>query len=235
MITVRGANERGRTAIDWLDSRHTFSFGDYYDPSQMGFGPLRVINDDRVLPGAGFPMHFHRDMEIITYVLVGALQHRDSLGTGSVIQPGDVQRMTAGTGIRHSEFNPSDMEKAHLLQIWILPNKKGLPPSYEQRSFPDEGKRGKLKVIAAADGREGAITLHQDVNLFVAILDSGEQVTHRLSPGRNVWLQVAQGKVTLNGHPLAAGDGAAVTNEQTVSVKGEERAHVLLFDLPQTD
>lgn len=234
MITIRRADERGRTAIEWLDSWHTFSFGDYYDPGQMGFGPLRVINDDRVLPNAGFPMHPHRDMEIITYVLKGALEHRDSLGTGSVIKPGDVQRMSAGTGIRHSEFNPSKTEGVHLLQIWILPDTKNLSPSYEQRNFSDEEKQGKLRLIASPDGRDGSVTIRQDVNLFAAMLRPGDEVNLQLSTGRKAWFQLAEGEVMLNGKRLFAGDGAAVTNEQTLSLKGEEEADILLFDLPST-
>src|SRR5438067_2753920 len=177
MITLRPAEARGRTALDWLDSRHTFSFSDYYDPEQMGFRSLRVINDDRVAPGGGFGTHGHRDMEILTYVLEGALEHRDSLGTGSVIRRGDLQRMSAGTGIRHSEFNPSPSEPVHFLQIWLLPERSGLRPGYEQKTFPDAEKRGRLRLVAARDGREGAVTIHQDVDLYAALLASGERVT----------------------------------------------------------
>jgi redox-sensitive bicupin YhaK (pirin superfamily) len=231
VITTRPADRRGCTRLDWLDSRHTFSFGDYYDPGQMGFGPLRVVNDDRVAPGAGFPTHGHRDMEILTYVLDGALEHRDSLGTGSVIRRGDLQRMTAGTGIRHSEFNPSPSEPVHFLQIWLLPERAGLLPGYEQRNFPDGEKRNRLRLVAARDGRKGALTIHQDADVYAALLDAGQAVNHRLRDGRGAWVQVAAGAVTLNGRPLAAGDGAAVTGEPSVELAGTEPAEVLLFDL----
>jgi redox-sensitive bicupin YhaK (pirin superfamily) len=231
MITLRRADERGRTAIDWLDSRHTFSFGDYFDPAHLGFRSLRVLNDDWVQPGNGFGMHPHRDMEIITYVLDGALEHRDSLGTGSVIRPGEVQRMTAGTGIFHSEYNPSREKPVHLLQIWILPERKGLTPDYEQRAFAEDELRGRLRLVAARDGRDGAVSLHQDVDLFAARLGAGEAVEHRLRPGRSAWVQVARGAVTLNGQPLEAGDGAAVRDEAVLRLAGREPAEVLLFDL----
>ena len=231
MIVIREAEERGRTLLDWLDSRHTFSFGDYHDPAHMGFGPLRVVNDDRVQPGAGFPAHFHRDMEILTYVLEGALAHRDSLGTGSVIERGEVQRMTAGTGIGHSEYNPSDLEPVHFLQIWLVPETSNLPPSYEQTAFPDQEKRGRLRLIAARDGRQGAITVHQDVDLFATLLRAGEQVTYEMRPSRKVWVQVAQGGVLLNDKRLSAGDGAAVRDEPVLALTGNRAAEVLLFDL----
>jgi redox-sensitive bicupin YhaK (pirin superfamily) len=233
MITVRAADERGRTLLDWLDSRHTFSFGDYYDPAQLGFRSLRVINDDRVAPGAGFGTHGHRDMEILTYVLDGALEHRDSLGTGSVIRRGDLQRMSAGTGIRHSEFNPSPSEQVHFLQIWLLPERTGLRPGYEQRHISEADKRGRLRLIAARDGRDGAVTIHQDVELYAALLDAGQAVTHRVSDGRGVWVQVAAGRVTLNGRRLGTGDGAAVSGEPVVELAGTEPAEVLLFDIAQ--
>ncbi len=231
MTTVRPASERGVTRWDWLESRHTFSFGEYYDPRHMGFRALRVINDDRVAPGGGFGTHAHRDMEIITYVLEGALEHRDSLGTGSVIHPGDGQRMSAGTGIRHSEFNHSKTEPVHFLQIWILPEREGLPPGYEQKSFPLEERRGRLRLIAARDGREGAVTVHQDVDLYVTVLESGERVAHGLAPGRHAWVQVARGGATLNGRPLAEGDGAAVSDEGRIELTATAPAEVLLFDL----
>jgi redox-sensitive bicupin YhaK (pirin superfamily) len=231
MITRRAAHERGHTAWDWLDSYHTFSFGDYYDPKHMGFRALRVINEDRVKPGAGFGTHAHRDMEIITYVLEGALEHEDSLGNGSVIRPGDGQRMSAGTGIRHSEFNGSQTEPVHFLQIWILPEREGLPPSYEQRAFPAKEKRGRLELIAAPDGREGAVTVHQDVNLYVTVLEPGESVNYRLAPGRQAWVQVARGAVTLNEVALGQGDGAAVGQEESLQIQAAERAEALLFDL----
>ncbi len=231
MITRRAANERGHTVWDWLDSYHTFSFGDYDDPEHMGFRALRVINEDRVKPGAGFGTHAHRDMEIITYVLEGALEHEDSLGNGSVIHPGDGQRMSAGTGIRHSEFNHSQTEPVHFLQIWILPEWEGLPPSYEQRAFPAVEKRGRLRLIAAPGGREGAVTVHQDVRLYVATIEPGAAVTHRLEPGRHAWLQVARGAVALNDVALGQGDGAAVGYEESLQIQATEPAEALLFDL----
>ncbi len=231
MITRRAAHERGHTVWDWLDGYHTFSFGDYYDPKHMGFRALRVINEDRVKPGAGFGTHAHRDMEIITYVLEGAIEHEDSLGNGSVIRPGDGQRMSAGTGIRHSEFNDSQTEPVHFLQIWILPEREGLPPSYEQKAFPVEEKRGRLRLIAAPGGREGAVTVHQDVNLYVTVLEPGESVNYRLAPGRQAWVQVARGAVTLNGVALGQGDGAAVGQEESLQIQAAEPAEALLFDL----
>jgi quercetin 2,3-dioxygenase len=231
MVTVRPAAARGRTRIDWLDSRHSFSFGDYQDPSQMGFRTLRVINDDRVAPAAGFGMHGHRDMEIITYVLDGALEHRDSLGTGEVLRRGDVQRMTAGTGIRHSEFNPSQTEAAHFLQIWLFPERRGLAPNYEQRNFPDEQKRGILRLIAAAEPRDGSLKIHQDVELYASVLGPGEHVTHEIGEGRSAWVQVARGTIELNGSRLSAGDGAAVLDQRNLELVGREEAEFLLFDL----
>jgi redox-sensitive bicupin YhaK (pirin superfamily) len=231
MITVRRGSERGRTVLDWLDSRHTFSFGDYFDARQMGFRSLRVLNDDRVQPGAGFGMHPHRDMEILTYVLDGSLEHRDSLGTGSVIRPGEVQRMTAGTGILHSEYNPSEEKPVHLLQIWIVPEQKGLKPAYEQRAFSEEVTADRLRLIASRDGRDGAVSLHQDVDLYTSRLGKGLSVQHHLRPGRSAWVQVAKGRVTLNGHRLEAGDGLAVREEPVLELHGEEACEVLLFDL----
>ena len=231
MIIIRPRDQRGRTALDWLDSAHTFSFGDYYDPAHMGFRALRVINDDRVDAGKGFGMHPHRDMEILTYVLSGALEHRDSLGTGSVIRPGEVQRMTAGTGILHSEHNPSRSEPVHLLQIWLLPERRGLPPSYEQKAFPRSKQTGKLRLVAARDGREGAVSIHQDVDVFACHLDQGEQARRDLPKGRHAWVQVARGAVTLNGKELQAGDGAALSDEPAVELAAQEPSEVLLFDL----
>ncbi len=231
MIQLRLSRERGHTDLGWLDSYHTFSFGDYYDPNHIGFRSLRVINDDRVAPGMGFGLHPHRDMEIVTYVLDGALEHRDSLGNGSVIRPGDVQRMSAGTGILHSEFNASQTDPVHFLQIWILPEQKGLPPSYEQRAFTAEGKRGRLRLIASQDGREGTVTLHQDVDLYAAVLAPGDEVMRTLQRGRHAWVQVAHGAVTLNGTILKAGDGAAVSEEENITLRANEEAEVLLFDL----
>jgi hypothetical protein len=231
MITLRPAQERGHADHGWLDTHHTFSFSSYFDPRHMGFRHLRVINEDRVQGGEGFGTHPHRDMEIITYVLDGALEHRDSMGNGSVIRPGDVQRMSAGTGVTHSEFNHSSLEPVHFLQIWILPRQPGLTPSYEQRTFPIADRRGRLRLIAARDGRDGAVTVHQDVDLFASVLEPGEQVAHMLEPGRHAWLQVARGEVTLNGRPLNAGDGAAVSEEQRLDIDARQSAEVLLFDL----
>lgn len=232
MLTLRKAEERGRANFGWLDSRHSFSFGHYYDPNHMGFGPLRVINDDRVAPGAGFPTHPHGDMEIITYVLEGALAHKDSLGTGSVIRPGDVQRMTAGSGIRHSEYNASKTEPVHFLQIWVLPEKEGLDPGYEQKTFSEAEKRGKLRLIGSRDGREGSVTIHQDVDLYAALLEEGGSVTHALKAGRGAWVQVATGTVKLNGEQLHPGDGVAVAQSGPLELVGtSEDAEVLLFDM----
>jgi len=231
MVTLRPASQRGRTQIDWLDSRHTFSFGDYYEPDQMSFRSLRVINDDRVAPGAGFGTHGHRDMEIITYVLDGELEHRDSLGTGDVLRRGDVQRMTAGTGIRHSEFNPSKTDPVHFLQIWVLPERTGLAPGYEQQTFAEADKRGRLRLIAAHDGRDGALTIHQDVELFAAVLNASDTVTHDFQNGRSGWVQVARGQIELNGQPLGEGDGASVVNEKRIELMARDNAEVLLFDL----
>jgi quercetin 2,3-dioxygenase len=232
MITVRRAGARGRTHIDWLDSRHTFSFGDYQNPEAMGFRVLRVINDDRVAPGGGFPTHGHRDMEIISYVLEGALSHQDSLGTGSVIRPGDVQRMTAGTGVRHSEFNASRSEPVHFLQIWILPERPGLAPGYEQKTFAESEKRGKFRLVASPDGHEGSVTIHQDSAIFVGQLNYGEQVRQILAPKRYGYLHVARGQITLGDERLSEGDGAAISDATSVDVRGESAAEVLLFDLP---
>jgi hypothetical protein len=231
MIKIRPSNERGHTNLGWLDSYHTFSFGDYYDPKHMGFRNLRVINGDRVKPGAGFGTHPHRDMEIITYILEGALEHRDSMGNGSVIKPGEIQRMSAGTGVTHSEYNHSQIEPVHFLQIWILPEEKGIKPSYEQRAFKPEEKQGKLCLVAASNGRDGAVTVHQDVDLLVTLLAPREQVTHRLKPGRHAWVQVACGAVTLNSHSLKQGDGASVSEEEIVEISASDASEILLFDL----
>ncbi|GAC1437570.1 MAG: pirin family protein [Terriglobales bacterium] len=231
MINIRRRNQRGGGDYGWLRTQHTFSFNTFYDPKWMGFRALRVINEDWVAPAGGFPTHPHRDMEIITYVLEGALAHKDSLGTGSIIRPGDGQRMSAGSGIRHSEMNASQTEAVKLLQIWLLPEREGIEPSYEQKSFPTEEKRGKLCLIASPDGKEGSVTIHQDAKLYVSLLASGEQVTHGLSNGRSAWLQVAKGAVELNGNALSRGDGAAISDEQKLTIKGTEDAEVLLFDL----
>jgi redox-sensitive bicupin YhaK (pirin superfamily) len=231
MIRVRPAGERGKTQTGWLDSRHTFSFGDYHDPQNMGFSHLRVINEDRVRPGAGFPTHSHRDMEIITYVLEGALAHKDSTGTSSVIRVGDVQRMSAGTGISHSEYNASQTEPVHFLQIWIVPNETELQPGYEQRSLNLEKNSSKWVLIAARDGREGAVKVHQDVELYLAAISAGQQLNYRLKPGRQAWLQVTRGATTINGMLLGAGDGASVSEEQTLEVTAVQVAELLLFNL----
>ena len=231
MITFRDRMARGRSRTGWLDSRHSFSFADYHDPMQMGFRALRVINEDRVIPGAGFPAHRHQDMDIVTYVLSGALEHKDSLGNGTVIRPGEVQRMSAGSGIVHSEFNPSPTEPAHFLQIWIIPEHRGLPPSYEQKAFPVGERQGKLRLVAAPDGTDGALTLHEDARLFVANLAAGERVAHGIAPGRGVWLQVARGIVALDGTEMREGDGAAVESASTIAIEADTDAEFLLFDL----
>jgi quercetin 2,3-dioxygenase len=231
MITLRPSAERGGADHGWLKTRHSFSFNTYYDPKHVHFRSLRVINEDWVQPGMGFGTHPHDNMEIITYVLSGELEHKDSLGTGSIIRPGDGQRMSAGTGIQHSEFNPSQEDPVHLLQIWIFPERKGIKPSYEQKSFPAEEKRGKLRLIASHDGKDGAVTIHQDASLYVSLLAPGEQVEHQLGTGRHAWLQVAKGAVELNGQPLTQGDGAAVSDENKLVIRGKEDTEILLFDL----
>ncbi|WP_445244137.1 pirin family protein [Microcoleus sp. OTE_8_concoct_300] len=231
MITVRKSEARGHANHGWLDSYHTFSFASYYDPNYMNFRSLRVINEDFVSPGKGFGTHGHSDMEIITYVLEGALEHKDSLGTGAVIKPGEVQRMTAGTGIQHSEFNHSQTDPVHLLQIWLLPDTKGLSPSYEQRDFPLAERRGKLRLVAARDAREGAVKVHQDVDLYAAVLDKDSRVSHALGRNRHAWVQVARGSVLLNGLTLEHGDAAAVSGETEVVIDAAEDAEFLLFDL----
>ncbi len=233
MIQVRRAKERGHANHGWLDTYHTFSFADYYDPRFMGFRSLRVINEDWVKPGYGFPTHPHRDMEIITYVLEGSLEHKDSMGTGSVIRPGEVQKMSAGTGVRHSEFNHSDKEPVHLYQIWILPEKEGIKPMYEQKTIPAEERKGKLRLIASPQGNgNGAVKLFQDVELFATELSAGESVEHQLTPGRYAWVQVARGSILLNGQELKIGDGAAVAQETALQLSaGQDGAEALLFDL----
>jgi redox-sensitive bicupin YhaK (pirin superfamily) len=231
MITLRAADDRGHANHGWLDSHHTFSFADYYDEAQMGFRALRVINDDRVAAGEGFPTHPHRDMEIITYVLEGGVQHRDSMGNEGVIRPGEVQRMTAGTGIRHSEFNASRAEPVHLLQIWLLPEARNLVPSYEQKLFTPEQKRGRLKLVASRDGRDGSVTVHQDVSLYAGLLDKGERAELRLEPGRHAWVHVARGQVKLGDRLLQEGDGVAISNEKSVALEGARDGEVLVFDL----
>jgi redox-sensitive bicupin YhaK (pirin superfamily) len=231
MIRIRRAAERGHADHGWLDTRHSFSFADYHDPEHTGYRSLRVINDDRVTPGAGFPTHPHRDMEIISYVVEGALEHRDSMGNGSVIRPGDIQRMTAGTGVRHSEFNPSDTEGGRFLQIWILPERVGLDPGYEQKHFPETERRGRLRLAVSRDGREGSIKLHQDAEIYAGLLDDGDRVTHDLAAGRGAWIQVIRGRLRVGEHDLNEGDGAASDDEASVSIVGVEQAELLLFDL----
>lgn len=230
MLKLRPGNDRGTTAIDWLYSRHSFSFGDYYDPQFHHYRSLRVINDDVIAGGGGFPIHPHRDMEILTYVMAGQLQHRDSMGNGTVIHPGEWQKMSAGTGIYHSEFNPSASEAVHLLQIWIMPSRKGLKPEYDQKHFGEEQKRGQWKTIASQDGRDGSIVVHQDVLLLSTLLEPGESRDHPMTPGRSAWLQVASGSVTVNGQQLQAGDAIAIEDEP-VTVTGTTKSEVLLFDL----
>jgi quercetin 2,3-dioxygenase len=231
MITIRGAKERGHFDHGWLNTYHTFSFDQYYDPRYMGFRTLRVINEDFVAGGRGFPKHGHRDMEIITYILEGALKHEDSMGTGSVIRPGDVQRMTAGTGVRHSEQNASEREQVHLLQIWILPHTVGLEPGYEQKAFSEDERRGRLKLIASEDGSDGSVVVHQDVKLFASIIPAGEQVEHTMDQQRHAWIQVARGAISVNGEKADQGDGVIVAGESSLQIKAEENAEVLLFDL----
>ena len=229
MIHIRNAADRGHFNHGWLDTYHTFSFADYYDPSNMGFRALRVINDDRVEPGAGFGTHPHRDMEIITYVLDGELAHKDSMGNGSIIRPGEVQRMSAGTGVRHSEHNPSPAQWLHLLQIWILPDRAGITPGYEQKMFETSERRGVLRLVASPDGAEGSVTIHQDVRLYATLLDDHQEVTHTFDKGRYGWLHVARGHATVNGIELIAGDGAAISDEAKLTIGGQ--GEVLLFDL----
>ncbi len=231
MIVIRDRDSRGRTQLGWLDSRHTFSFGDYRDPAHMGFRALRVINEDRVTPGGGFATHAHRDMEIVSYVLSGALEHKDSLGNGSVIMPGELQRMSAGTGITHSEFNPSDGEPLHFLQIWILPERKGLQPGYEQRPFPTEQSRGRFCLLGDRQGANGAVTLHQDVRLYRAVLEPAQNLTHEIPVGRHVWLQLVRGVLELEGNELRESDGAAISDERSIRLEAVAEAEMLLFDL----
>ena len=231
MITVRHAEERGVANMGWLDSKHSFSFGHYHDPDFMGFGPLRVINEDRVQPGTGFDTHGHENMEIISYVLDGALEHKDSIGNGSVIRPGDVQRMTAGTGILHSEFNPSEDDLVHFLQIWILPDTAGLEPGYEQKHFSAADKQGRWRLVGSRAGRDGSVTIHQDIDLYAAALAEGDRVEHAPAAGRRVWVQLARGSAEINGIQLRPGDGVAVADEASISVTATSDAEALLFDM----
>jgi len=231
MIALRKSQDRGHANHGWLDSYHTFSFAGYYDPREMGFGTLRVINEDRVAPGQGFGTHPHRDMEIISYVLEGALAHKDSMGTGSVIQPGDVQRMSAGTGVSHSEFNHSPKEGVHFLQIWIEPNQRGVAPGYEQKNFTREDKKGRLRLVASPDGADGSVKIHQDARVYASVLEGDDAVTHALEPGRQAYVHVARGSVQLNGTELSTGDGAKISAEKELRLSGGQGAEVLLFDM----
>ena len=231
MIRILKSDERGHANQGWLDTHFTFSFADYYDPKHVHFRTLRVMNDDRVAGGGGFPMHPHRDMEIVTYVLEGALEHRDSMGNGSVIKPGDIQYMGAGTGVTHSEFNASETEPVHLYQIWMFPEKQGLKPAYGQKTFSEAEKRGNLRLLVSPDGRDGSVRIRQDNDLYATVLGTGDTVKHELKSDRHAYVQVARGSVTLNGKPLDEGDGAAISEEKTVELRGEKDAEVLLFDL----
>ncbi|MBK8172895.1 MAG: pirin family protein [Sandaracinaceae bacterium] len=231
MLTLRRADERGHANHGWLDSHHTFSFAGYYDPAHMGFRSLRVINEDRVDAGQGFGTHPHADMEIISYVLQGAIEHRDSMGTGSVIRPGDVQRMSAGTGVTHSEFNGSQTEPVHFLQIWIMPSKRGIKPGYEQKTFSREAKDGKLALVASSDGHDGSVTIHADVSLYAGVFGKGQSAEHTLASGRHAWVHVARGNVRVNDQELSAGDALALSDETSVRISGIEDGETLVFDL----
>lgn len=231
MLAIRRAVDRGHFDHGWLDTFHTFSFADYFDAQHHHFRDLRVINEDRVVPGQGFGMHGHRDMEIVTFVLEGALQHKDSLGNGSILRPGEFQRMSAGSGIRHSEFNPSATEPVHLYQIWLFPNKHGVTPSYEQKAFADVERLGRLRLVASPDGADGSLTIHQNARVFLSTLTAGQSVTHELALRRHAWLQVLRGRVSLNGTPLDTSDGAAVSEEQLLTIRADQPAEVMLFDL----
>lgn len=232
MLKIRRAKERGHFDHGWLDTWHTFSFADYHDPNHHAFRVLRVINEDRVAPGMGFGTHGHRDMEIITYVLEGALEHKDSMGNGEVLRPGEFQRMSAGSGIQHSEFNPSASEPVHLYQIWLFPAEKGIKPSYEQKSFPLTGRQGQLRLVAAPDGAQGALQINQDARIFLSTLAAGESVSHALGAGRHAWLQVLRGSVTANGQSLQVSDGLAVSDETALKISADFPAEIMLFDLP---
>lgn len=232
MIRIRKSSDRGHLNHGWLDTYHTFSFGDYYDPAQMGFRALRVMNEDWVAPGRGFGTHGHADMEIVTLVLEGALAHKDSIGEGgSTLSPGEFQRMTAGTGITHSEFNPSPTEPVHLYQIWLLPERKGMTPSYEQKAFPSLGQENQLRLVASPGAEGGALAIRQDAQIFLAALEPGQEISHPIASGRHAWLQVLRGSITLNGSPMAAGDGAAVSDESALAIRSEGETEVMLFDL----
>jgi len=232
MLQVRHSDSRGKANHGWLDSKHSFSFGHYHDPEHVGFGPLLVINEDQVEGGQGFGTHGHRDMEIISYVLSGALEHKDSMGTGSVLHYGDVQRMSAGTGVRHSEFNGSRTDKVHFLQIWIQPNEVGIPPSYEEKNFSPESKQGKLRLVASNDGRDGSVLIHQDAQIYASIMDEGDSLKHALKPGRISYVHLIRGAVTVNGVHLKNGDALKITEETLVTLEQAEAAELLVFDLP---
>jgi quercetin 2,3-dioxygenase len=232
MQELRRSDERGLADHGWLKSRHSFSFADYFDPDHVHFGPLRVINEDRVAPGGGFDTHGHRDMEIVSYVLAGALEHKDSMGTGSIIKPGDVQRMSAGKGVLHSEFNASPSEPVHFLQIWIVPDVTGIAPEYEQKHFGAAEKRGRLRLVASRDGRDGAVNIHQDASIYAGLFDGAETATLALAPGRKAYLHVARGSISANGTTLAAGDALKLTDVDAVTLARGEDAEVLVFDLP---
>lgn len=231
MIQVRKAEDRGHANHGWLDTYHTFSFSTYYDPNHRSFRSLRVMNEDFVAPGAGFGTHPHNDMEIVTYVLEGALEHKDSMGNGEVLRPGEFQRMSAGTGITHSEFNPSSDEPVHLYQIWLFPERKGIEPSYEQKRFPEEGRHNRLQLVASRDAADDSLLIHQDARIYLANVDSGSSVNHELPPGRHAWLQVLRGRVSLNGVPLGRSDGAAVSDETKLTIQADDDAEIMLFDL----
>ena len=231
MMQMRKSQDRGHAEHGWLNTYHTFSFADYYDPQHLGFASLRVINEDWVKPGTGFGMHPHRDMEIVTYVLEGALEHRDSMGNGSILRPGEFQRMSAGTGIRHSEFNPSAAESVHLYQIWLMPKANGIAPSYEQKFFGDDEKLGKLRLVASPDGADGSLTIHQDAKVYLSTLNIGDAVRHDLPNRRHAWLQVLRGQVAVNGEPAQAGDGVAISKEPRLDIVGKDQAEIMLFDM----
>lgn len=231
-LTLRRAEDRGAADLGWLNSKHTFSFGHYFDPSHIGFGPLRVINEDRVSPAGGFATHPHADMEIISYVISGALEHKDSMGNGSIIRPGDVQLMSAGTGVRHSEYNASNEEPVHFLQIWIVPERNGLTPGYEQKHFAPEDKRGRLRLIGSRDGRDGSVTIHQDVELFASVLSAGDEVHHQVNTSRGVWVQVISGTLSVGEETLTAGDALSFSETGELTISTEAGAEFLLFDLP---
>ena len=232
MLQIRKAGQRGHADHGWLNSYHTFSFAAYHDPEHMGFRSLRVMNEDRVAPGQGFGTHAHDNMEIISYVLVGALEHKDSMGNGEILRPGEFQRISAGSGITHSEFNPSASEPVHFYQIWLLPNARDIEPSYEQQEYADAEKRGRLRLVASPDGRDGSLTIHQDAKVYLAIVPSGEEMTCPLPAGRHAWLQVLTGEVMVNGHALSSSDGVAVSDESTLVINGNEESEIMLFDLP---